>query len=197
MHHGRASFEAITRDSSSLGVASEAWSTTGDTVSVLLLRCTERLLKLMGRRAGPLVEAEPGVDDWYANVFVIERRKCLLPLHADTLFPVLDVDVRAAQFDRLGMYVAGLVVDALASEGLSVSALGPTDPGGIRVARTASRSVLGHMNEIALETQHLVAKAGGPQHADLDAIGRWLRRRLHGRDGGYVVPLELAAARSD
>jgi hypothetical protein len=59
-------------------------------------------LKLIGKRGGPLVDAAPGEDDWYANVPTIERRKCLLMVHADTLFAVLDTDVRVAQLNDLG-----------------------------------------------------------------------------------------------
>lgn len=150
----------------------------------------------MGGRGAPLVEAAPGVDDWYANTFVAERRKCLLLVHADTLFSVLDTDVRVAQFDDLGLYVATLVVDALAGEELAGTALGPTNPSDVRISRTASRSVLGHMNEIAFEAQHLIGHAGGLQLADVDDVNRRLRRHLRGRGGDYVVPLELAAARS-
>jgi hypothetical protein len=161
----------------------------------VLLRCTTRLLKLMGSRAGVLHDPEPGGDDWYANVFIIERRKCLLLVHADTLFPVLDTDIRVAQLDDLGLYVTTLIVDALSSERLSGTVLGPTDPSSVQVAKTASRSVLGHMNEITFEAQHLIAHSGGLQHADLDSVNRQLRRGLHARGGEYVVPLELAAAR--
>lgn len=150
----------------------------------------------MGSRAGVLHDAEPGGDDWYANVFIIERRKCLLLVHADTLFPVVDTDIRVAQLDDLGLYITTLVVDALASEELPGPALGPTDPYEVQVAKTTSRSVLGHMNEITFEAQHLIAYGGGLQHSDIDAVNRRLRRGLHGRGGEYVVPLELAAARS-
>jgi hypothetical protein len=162
----------------------------------VLLRCTTRLLKLVGRRAGALVEAEPGIDDWYANVFISERRKCLLLVHADTLFPVLDTDLRVAQLDDVGLYVATLVVDALVSEGLASAALGPTDPADLQVAKTVSRSVLGHMNETTFEAQHLIAQDGGLEHADLDRVNRRLRRQLHGCGGDYVVPIELAATRT-
>lgn len=162
----------------------------------MVLRCTRRLLKLVGGRAGRLLEAEPGNDDWYANVFMIERRKCLLLVHADTLFSVLDTDVRVAQLDDLGSYVATLVVDALASEGLARTKPGPVDPSGVRVAKTASRSVLGHMNEMMFEAQHLIAQDGGLRHTNLDCVNRRLRRGLHRRCGDYVVPLELAATRS-
>jgi len=145
----------------------------------MLLRCTARLLKLLGRRAGVLVDAAPGADDWYANVLTIERRKCLLLAHADTLFAVLDTDVRVAQLNDLGLYAATLVVDALATEGLAGTALGPTDPSGVRVAKTASRSVLGHMNELAFEAEHFIAHSGGLGLADVDHVNRRLRRGLH------------------
>lgn len=161
----------------------------------MILRCTARLLKLLGRRGGPLVETAPDADDWYANVLTIDRRRCLLLVHADTLFAVLDTEVRLAQLDDLGLYAATLVVDALAFEGLAGSALGPTNPSGVRVAKTASRSVLGHMNELASEAEHFIARSGGLGLADVDAVNRRLRRGLHGRDGDYFVPLELAAAR--
>jgi hypothetical protein len=52
------------------------------------------------------------------------------------------------------------------------------------------------MNEITFEAQHLIAHSGGLQYTDLDSVNRRLRRGLHGRGGEYVVPLELAAARS-
>jgi hypothetical protein len=162
----------------------------------VLLRCTTRLLKLMGSRAGVIHHAEPGDDDWYANVFVVERRKCLLLVHADTLFPVLDIDIRVAQLDDLGLYLTTLVIDALASEELAGSLLGPTDPSEVHVAKTASRSILGHLNEMTFEAQHLIAYNGGLQYSDLHSVNRRLRRGLHGRGGEYLVPLELAAARS-
>jgi hypothetical protein len=42
----------------------------------------------------------PDGDDWYANLFVIARLRCL-QVHADTLFPALDTDVRVGTRERL------------------------------------------------------------------------------------------------
>ncbi len=69
-----------------------------------------RARPLVGSRAGAPVDAEPDGNDWYAKVFVIERRKCLLLVHSDTLFPALDLAVRVAQLNDLGLYVATIVV---------------------------------------------------------------------------------------
>lgn len=129
-------------------------------------------------------------EDWYAIVRTIERRKCLHMVHAYTLFAVLDTDVHVAKLMTSGSTSRPLSL-TLASEGLADTALGPTDPAGVRVAKTARRSVLGHLNEMAFEVEHAVASSRGLRLAE---VNRRLRRGLHGRDGDYVVPLELARA---
>lgn len=44
-------------------------------------------------------------------------------VHSDTLFSVPDTDVRVAHLNDLGLYVARIVVDPVASEGLAGGAL--------------------------------------------------------------------------
>jgi hypothetical protein len=62
-----------------LGVVSVSGS-----VAWMLLRCTRRLLELL---VNPITEERPASpDDWYANVLWVQRRKCLLVTHAETLF---------------------------------------------------------------------------------------------------------------
>lgn len=162
----------------------------------MILRCTARLLKLLGDANFPRPDAPPpDDDDWYGNLLWIDRRKYLLLVHAGTLFPVFAPDVRKADLRSLGPYVTGLIVDALASEGLPIDLLGCVDPEEVEVARTASRSLLGHMNDMAYMCQAEVEFAGGVAATDVSGVNRRLRRGLHNR-GGYVVPLELAATRA-
>jgi hypothetical protein len=46
----------------------------------VVVRCTGRLLTLLGRHSVKLVDATPSSDDWYAyaNLLRLDRRKCLL-----------------------------------------------------------------------------------------------------------------------
>ncbi len=39
---------------------------------------------------------DPEDEDWYANLLVLDRRKCLLLTHAGTLFTIFEPDVRAS-----------------------------------------------------------------------------------------------------
>lgn len=158
----------------------------------MTLRCTRKTLALLGARAGTLANAAPSDDDWYMNLLWLDRRKCLLLTHAGTLFPVFVADVRAADLRPLGLYVVGIIETELASEGLPPDSLGRLDPDAVQVAKTASRSVLGFMNEMAFYLDYAVADAGGLSRSDSQILNRHLRRRLHSRDG-YATPLELVA----
>ena len=108
----------------------------------MILRCTAKMLSLLGIRAAALVDSVPSDDDWYVNLLWIDRRKCLLLTHAGTLFPVFVADVRKADLRPIGPYVVGLLDEHLRSEGLAADILGRLDPADVHVAKTASRSIL-------------------------------------------------------
>ncbi len=82
----------------------------------MILRCTAKLLEWLGGPAGTLTYVPPCDDDWYANVFSIERRKCLVLMHAGTLYPVVVTDVRKAQLRPLAPYLVSVIEAALAEE---------------------------------------------------------------------------------
>ncbi len=107
------------------------------------------MLNLLGVRATSLHDVPASDEDWYLNLLWIDRRKCLLLTHAGTLFPVFAADVRKADTTPIGPYVADLVEVHLRSEGLSTDTLGRLEPDDVQLEKTASRSILGVMNECA------------------------------------------------
>jgi hypothetical protein len=160
----------------------------------VVLRCTQRLLDLLGGRAVTLTELPPADDDWYANLLWLDRQKCLLLSHAGTLFSVFLAGVRKADLQPIGPYVVKAVEAELRSESLPPDTLGELDPDAFRLAKTASRSTLGFMNEMAVHLRYQVADAGGLSHCDISTLNHHLRRTLHNR-GGYTYPIELVAQR--
>lgn len=160
------------------------------------------MLALLGRSvsvvelpAGGGDDDDDDDDDWYANLLWLGRRKCLLLTHAGTLFSIFVPDVRAAELRPLGPYLAEVIAAALRSEGLPPDALGSLDSGSLQVARTASRSVLGFMNDMAVHVDYAVASAGGHSRCDADTISRQLRRTPYNR-GGYLYPIDLVIKRA-
>lgn len=161
---------------------------------LVLARCTNRLLKFLGPRAASLVQAPPTEDDWYANLLWLDRRKCRLIAHAGTLFPVFAANVRKRDLEPFGLFLIRIAEARLRDEGLPADVLGELDPDSVRLARTASRSVLGFMNDMALACRHEVEASGGLDVTDVDALNGRLLRTLHNREG-YHDPLELVARR--
>lgn len=156
----------------------------------MVIRCTQRLFGLIDVAK---TDVGPNPDDWYANLIWIDRRKCLIVVHAETLFPIVAVDVRKGDLRRPGHYFVELVRRALHDEQLPGGVLGELDPETASFARTASRSVLAHMNQMVEEWRFLAADRLDWVHPDV--INHRLRRTLVTRDGDYRQPLELVSQR--
>lgn len=95
----------------------------------------------------------------------------------------------------IGRATIRLIRQELTAEELPQDSLGQLDPDSIRLAKTASRSVLGYMNEMVAYCR--LATQGALPGCDLKSINRDLRRELHlsRRPPGYFVPIDLVRER--
>jgi hypothetical protein len=133
---------------------------------------------------------EPGHEDWYANVLVLDRRKCLLLTHSATLFSVFEPDVRARQLRSTRELVSALVQRELQEEHLPAHTFGDLGNEALVVAKTADRSVLGCMNDMAFLAEVTVGQSGGLASLDVRTLNRRLRRNINSsRD--YRRPIDL------
>lgn len=114
--------------------------------------------------------------------------------HAGTLLSVFVRDVRARDVRPFGAFIVPRIHDQLAAEGFPVTALGVLDPSDARIAKTADRSVIGCMNDLALTCEYAVADAGGLAQLDLVALHRRLQRNITSARG-YVPAVDLVAGR--
>jgi hypothetical protein len=160
----------------------------------VVLRCTTKMLSLLGARPRDLVTIEPSDEDWYANLLWIDGRKCLLFAHAGSLFSVFVPDIRKSDLMPIGPSVVRFIHKELEAESFPLDRLGALDSRSIALAKTESRTVLGYMNEMARFCEHAVGDAGHLARCDARELNRELRRELHlsRRPPGYFVPIELA-----
>jgi hypothetical protein len=75
----------------------------------VVVRCTKKMLDLLGGRSLTLSELPPTDDDWYLNLLWIARQKCLLLTHAGTLFSVFRAGVRSADLRPIGSYLVAAI----------------------------------------------------------------------------------------
>jgi hypothetical protein len=160
----------------------------------VVVRCTKKMLDLLGGRSVALGEFPSHDDDWYLDLVWIDRRKCLLLTHTETLFSVFRAGVRSADLRPLGPYLVAAIQTELGAEHLPPDTLGPLQPDDVWLARTASRSMLGFMNQMTFEIRYRVARHGGLPECDPDNINHQLRRTLRKR-GEYVHPIDLVSQR--
>lgn len=157
----------------------------------MVVRCTKKMLDLLGGRSVTFSELPAVDDDWYLNLVWIERQKCLLLTHTGTLFSVLRVGVRVADLRPLGDYLVGAIQTELRAESLPADTFSRLEPDSVRLAKTASRSTLGFMTEMAFELGWIITDNGGLRRSDVNELNHALRRMLWNR-GDYVRPIELA-----
>src|SRR5438445_13366013 len=115
----------------------------------MVLRCTAKMLSLLGTRPRDLVTIEPSDEDWYANLLWLGGRKCLLLVHAGTLFSVFVPNIRKADLMPIGPSVVRFIHDELEAETLPLDRFGALDSRTIALAKTESRTVLRKRNEMA------------------------------------------------
>lgn len=118
-------------------------------------------------RPRQLADCPPDGEDWYANLLWLSGRKCLLVTHAVTLFSVFEADVRAAGLRDPGRLVTGLIGRELRREQLPAETFGNMDPASVSLAKTADRSVLGCMNDMAFMCEASTDRSGGLATTDL------------------------------
>jgi hypothetical protein len=121
---------------------------------------------------------ESGLGEWYANLFYIERRKCVFFTHAPTLFSFISFDVRRPEIRDLSGLFRKELERALRDERFSDEAIRRVlfETGEIRFDRTADRSVLGVMVDQVKITQYFAWHDGGLEKCDRVDIVRRLNR---------------------
>ncbi len=160
----------------------------------MILRCTKKLLAVIGPKLVAEPAPVPDAEDWYANLLWFDRRKCLLMTHSATLFTIFEPNVSAPELRDTDRLVTRLVGRELASEGLPPDTFSGPEPENVVLARTADRSVLGCMNDMAFLCEIAIADSGGIAHTDLAELNQSLRRNINSARG-YRPPIELTFER--
>jgi len=156
----------------------------------VVVRCTKKILDLLGVRSATLSELPPSDDDWYLNLVWIERKNCLLLTHTGTLFSIFRTGVHVAELRQFGTYLVDTIQTELRAEGFPADTFSGLESDNVRLAKTASRSTLGFMTEMAFELGWIIADKGGLRCSDINDLNQALRRMLWNR-GDYIRPIEL------
>jgi hypothetical protein len=120
---------------------------------MVILRATQRVLRLLPSVSSEFVESDTALRDWYVNRLVVDRRPLLLLVSSQSLLPML---VPARDVRALPNRLPGLVKDRLLRQGVpadhveaEVRAMNP-----VVVSATRDRSVIGTLNEFTKDVPY-------------------------------------------
>lgn len=158
------------------------------------IRCTQKLLKEI---PGDLVEGvtDPAASGWHANLLRIERRKCVLFTHDETLFSVFVAGLRKPDFVQLDEVFRQRLFKAMLWNDFSQAQIEQMLEAcrEVRFANSNNRSVLGSMNDMHFQIDCYVECDGGLALVDLVRLHHDLNRTPY-KAVGYQYPVERMRA---
>ena len=153
----------------------------------LLIHCTQKLLAEIPDR---FIDPSASGAGWHANLLRIERRKCVLFTHDETLYSVFVPGLRKPEFERLDKVFGQRLFKALLWDAFSQTQIERMLEACrvIRFTRSSNRSVLGSMNDIRFQIGAYLEHEGGLTSVDLAQLHHELNRNPLSAIGyGYAV----------
>jgi len=148
----------------------------------MILRCTKKLLKELGVTSLNLVDNikdESTLGEWYANLFFIQRKKCIIFTNARTLFTFISFDVKRKEIrnnlDKLFRTGLGKALLEEDFDGALIQHL-VNECSKLQFARTKDRSILGIMVDHVKNAKWMVMRYGGLEKANCSWIIKQLNR---------------------
>ena len=153
--------------------------------------CTQKLLKELAVDLDTDKKSVNIEHRWHANVFTIERRKCVLAVHDQTLFSVFMPGFKKAQFKQFTHIFGQSVFKQLLNFNFNqqsietmLSRLSESN-----FDKSRNRSVMGSMNDMRFNIEHIVSQTG-LVHCDLNYIHQLINKMPFSAIK-YAKPYEL------
>ena len=139
--------------------------------------CTQKLAKELAVKLPPPLAQNDGFGNWYANLLRIDRKKCVLFTHEQTLYSLFVANLKKPDFQHLeDIFLQALFKQLrveMFTQGQIENILEEYD-GKIKYAKTENRSLLGSMNDLAFHIKTEVQFQGGLGNADMILLARKL-----------------------
>jgi len=148
----------------------------------MILRCTAKLLKEMRISKQDLVEEESRpslLNDWYANIFFLSRKKNLIFTNTRTLYTFISFDVTRAQIKNIGEIFRQGLGNALLDEDFDGATIQRiiNDCKEIHIGRTQDKSILGVMVDRVKSVRWMVQeREDGWNPSNLSEVVKQLNR---------------------
>ncbi len=142
---------------------------------MIQLRCTQKILKNWQINSDQLADVKGNLSplgNWYAHIFTLDRRKAVIFVNEKTLTSFIVYGVKKGDPAKLTRAFLIGVAQVLLLLGITKDKVAQilTHYQEIEFTKTASRSVLGVVNDLIKHYQKNVKLRGGLKYSDIDEI---------------------------
>jgi len=159
---------------------------------VLLIKCTQKLLKELQQKPACDVAQQSILGSWHANIFHVERRKCVLVTNDLTLYAMFIPYLTKSDFKAFHIVFGQNLFKNLLYENLQQKEIETAleECREIQYAKTDSRSVLGSMNDQKFQLECMIQAEDGLGNTDIYELNSKLNHGLFSAIN-YRHPIEL------
>jgi len=142
---------------------------------MLQLRCTAKVQKELGLKPCDLAEIKPGdslLGNWYVNIFTVDRRKTFIFMNERTLLSFIIFGIKRSNVKNTPEAFLKGLEQLLTIEGFDIATINRVSDEyeSIEFTKTASKSVLGNMNDLVDLYKHSMNYGGGLKHVDVGEL---------------------------
>ena len=166
------------------------------------LRLTEKLRKALAipiSELSAINEESDGFGNWTLNLFVADRRKCVIFVNEKTLYSFITFGLKKSNIAHFPEIFLNCLIQLLELDGFSEKQIHYLvgQYGEIQFTKTASKKVLGNINDLVWHYQHRINSLGGFKYADVGEIIHSLNRMPQRNIGwGYSIEAVKAMAKN-
>lgn len=142
---------------------------------MIQLRCTQKLLKEIGITKSDfcnICQSDSILGNWYANIFIIDRRKAIAFVNERTFLSFLIYGISKRNIKGIKeLFINGLS-QLLSLEGFTATDIENNIKGcaEIQYTITNSKTILGNVNDIVNLYKHFILSDGGMESCNLSEI---------------------------
>jgi hypothetical protein len=143
-----------------------------------ILQCTQKLLSELKEKPRDSSQSSKDLSNWHANLLRIDRRKCVLFTHDETLYSFLAPGLTKPHFQNIREVFRQSLLKNLMAENIPQKQieLFLGDIRKIGIAKTNNRSVLGSMNDLTFQLKYQIADQGGLLNTNMTKLNHDLNR---------------------
>jgi len=133
------------------------------------------------------------LGSWYANLFLIERKKCLIFVNSKTLFCFVVINQTKKDIEQIGNMFRRNLLKRLHAESISPDVIAQImkDQEKITICKTSDRRILGSMNELIFHFRVICDMEEGLSNIDIDEVNNKLVGTILKLNGEFIIPRQM------